>query len=62
MHMFDLLPHIPIEVQGLDSDVHHSTNFPGCKVEIEGSRYKQSFLLTSTPPIESPIESMLYTP
>ena len=50
MDMPELLPHIPIEVW--TTGIHHSVRFPGCKVEIEGSCYNQSFMLLSTPALE----------
>lgn len=50
MDMPELLPHIPIEVRA--TGTHHSVRFPGCKVEIEGSCYNQSFMLPSTPALE----------
>ena len=46
----ELLPHISIEVQA--TGIHHTPIFPDCKVEIEGSCYKQSFKLTGTTSIE----------
>lgn len=50
MDMPELLPYILIEVQA--TGIHHSDSFPGCKVEIEGSYYNQSFMLASTSPVE----------